>query len=219
MDEDTKNLIGKGLKLAGQLLENKPSEQALLAEYKVCQHEASASGSYGWQSGIIFFVTTLTLAGAVITGLANANASLYRLLLITILAAFSITLLCAWKKYASRQQFIRKIMYARMRVIEGKLGLRKNLYVDFLDNATEDETENNWKNEKWLPLTKAERGKLRDDYPKHFRTKPQGFKWITWVAWAAIIAWVVIILLEGLDTFFHIRICLDLWLNSWWSKT
>jgi len=169
-----------------------PSEQALLVEYEACQHEASASGSYGWQSGIIFFVTTLALAGTAISYLINTETSLHRLVVIIILGIFSIVVLHAWKKYANRQRFIRRIMYNRMRLIERELGLRKNLYVDFLDEATKD----NYKSEKWLPLEEIERETLWEKYHSDSGRGPQGFKWIAWVARFAIGAWIILVILE-----------------------
>ena len=175
----------------------KPSEHALLVEYQACQHEASATGSYSWQSGIIFFVTTLTLAGVAITLLARADTSLYRFLVIFALGAFSITLLYAWNTYLSRQHLIRNIMFDRMRMIEKQKGLRKNLYVDFLDKATE----NDWKSEKWSPLEENERKMLWEKYRKDPGRKPRGFKWVSWVTWAAIIAWVVVLVLTLLNYF------------------
>ena len=115
--------------------------QALLVEYQACQQEANAAGSYGWQSGIIFFVTTLTLAGAVVTGVFRMETTWYRFLLINTLGIFSIASLFAWKMYCNRERFIRRVVYDRMRMIETILGMRKNLYVDFLDHATDK----NWK--------------------------------------------------------------------------
>ena len=169
---------------------NKPSEEALLAEYEACQLEANASGSYVFQSGIIFFVTTLTLAGVAISHLINAEGGLYRCALIILLGVFSIVALFAWKKYANRQRFIRDVMYERMHMIEKELGLRKNWYVRFLDEVTKD----TYKNEGLLPLEEAET--LWRKYAKHPGRKPRGFKLVDKIAWIAIIAWVVLIILE-----------------------
>ncbi len=171
---------------------HKPSEHALLGEYQACQVEANASGSYVFQSGIIFFVTTLTLAGAAISYLINADGGAYRCVLLILLGAFSIAALFAWKNYARRQHFVRDVMYYRMRMIEKELSLRKNLYVHFLDEASKD----TYDNEAWLPLKKAERKTLWEKYADNPGRKPRGFKFVEKVAWFAIIAWAILMLLE-----------------------
>jgi hypothetical protein len=171
---------------------DKPSEQALLAEYGACQSEANASGSYVFQMGSIFFVTTLALAGTAISYLIKAYGGAHRLAIVILLGIFSIAALVAWKNYADRQHFIRDVMYDRMRMIEVELGLRKNLYVHFLDEASKD----TYENETWLPLEKTERTTLWGKYANHPGRKPRGFQLVKKVTWFAIIAWVVLILLE-----------------------
>jgi len=166
-----------------------PLEQALLAEYNACQLEANASGSYVFQSGVIYFVTALTLAGTAINYLINGGV--YRCVLIILFGALSIAALCAWKNYAARQRFIRNVMYDRMRMIEKELGLRKNLYVHFLDEASED----TYKNETWLPLEETERTTLWEKYANNPGRKPRGFQWVEKLARVAIIAWVILMLL------------------------
>ena len=88
--------------------------QAWLVEYQTCQQEVNATGGYSFQSGIIFFVTTLTLAGIVITGVIKLEVSWYRLLLVCTLGLLSITSLYAWDRYTKRLQFIRRVVYDRM---------------------------------------------------------------------------------------------------------
>ncbi|MCK4388213.1 MAG: hypothetical protein KAW00_05515 [Dehalococcoidia bacterium] len=170
---------------------DKPSEQALLAEYEACQLEANASGSYVFQSGVIYFVTTLALAGTAISYLINADGGAYRCVLVILLGVFSILALRAWKNYAARQHFIRDVMYDRMRMIQRKLSLRKDLYVHFLDEASKDTLYN----KAWLPLGNAERKTLWERYADNPGRKLRGFKWVKWVVWSAIIAWVILMLL------------------------
>ncbi len=169
-----------------------PSERALLKEYEVCQQEASDTGSYSWQSGLIFFVTTLALAGAVITGLINAEVSPYRLLLIMGLGGFSITLLLVWKKYLIRQNFIRKVMFHRMKKMERKLGLRKGLYVSFLDETLKNN-----------PLNNKERTELLEEFRGNRGRRPQGLAITMRVVHIAIITWVLLIALELLIFLCH----------------
>jgi len=171
---------------------DRPSEQALLAEYGACQSEANASGSYVFQMGSIFFVTTLALVGTAISYLIKTDGGAYRLVLVILLGVFSITALVVWKKYANRQHFIRDVMYYRMRMIERELDLRKNLYVHLLDEASKD----TYGDETWLPLEKTERTTLWKKYVNHPGRKPRGFQLVRRVAWFAIIAWGVLILLE-----------------------
>ena len=106
--------------------------QALAAEYQACQNEAAGAAGWSWQSGLIFFVTSLALAGAIISVLVNTNFSWYRLVLIISLGIFSIFLLLVWERYLLRQNFIRLVMFYRMEQIERELSLRKNLYCFFL---------------------------------------------------------------------------------------
>lgn len=172
------------------MISNTPSEQALLAEYQACQDEAGGASSWSWQSGIVFFVTTLTLAGTIIYGLLNTSSSPYRLTLIIILGIFSIVLLYVWIRYLTRQHLIRRVMFYRMEEIERELGLRKGLYVSFLDETLKDN-----------PLDKNEKNRLLEKFGKTKGRKPQGFKLTRWVALLAIIAWVILILIEILIYF------------------
>ncbi len=169
--------------------------QALLAEYKVCQQEASDCVHASWQSGLVFFVTTLTLAGAIIYGLLSTSTSWYRLTLIIILGIFSISLLFVWKQYLTRQHLIRRVMFHRMENIEKELDLRKCSYVQFIDHSNEINW-NNWKNGEWQPLREIERKQLWEKYNKEPGRGPKGFILTIWVARAAIIAWVIFIVLE-----------------------
>lgn len=153
MNEDIKDIIDRILKVAGYLFDKEPSEQALLTEYQTCQQEADNTGSYTFQSGLLYFVTALTLAGAVIGISMNVSISLHRLLLVFILGVFSIGLLYAWKKYTKRLQFIRDVNFERMVTIEKKLKMSKELQIRFLDEATSKD----WRNQKWLPLEEEDR--------------------------------------------------------------
>jgi Ca2+/Na+ antiporter len=173
----------------------KPSEQALLAEYEVCQREASDCVHASWQSGIVLFVTTLTLAGTVIYGFLNTDVSTYRLMIVMVLGVFSIALLYVWVRYLTRQHLIRRIMFYRMEKIEKELNLRKSSYVRFVDHATE-ENWGDWKNGKWFPFKEAERKQLWEKYNKESGRGPQGYTLTTVMAWFAITAWGIFMLSE-----------------------
>ena len=164
--------------------------QAWLAEYQVCQREASDAVSSSWQSGIIFFVTTLALAGTAISGLLSTETSPYRLLLTALLGAFSVILLLTWKRYLTRQHLVRRVMLHRMQAIEKRLNLRKCSYVSFLDETIEDN-----------PLTEEEKAGLLKNFCKDSGRKPQGFKiTISVIRWL-IGAWVTITAIEALVLF------------------
>jgi hypothetical protein len=168
-------------------------EQAQLAEYQVCQTEAAGAVSWSWQSGLIFFVTTLALAGAIISGLVNADFTWYRLVLIIGLGVLSILLLHAWKRYLFRQNFVRLVMFYRMGKIENNFGLRKNLYMHFLDDKIENDLLNN-----------DERATLRQRFWTHPGRKPQGLKWTMRVVNTVMIAWIVFMILEAVIFFCYI---------------
>jgi hypothetical protein len=183
-----------------------PSERALLAEYEVCQREASDCVHASWQSGIVFFVTTLTLAGTVIYGLLNTDVSTYRLIIVMVLGFFSIAILCVWMRYLTRQHLIRRIMFDRMVNIEKELNLRKSSYVRFVDYATEEDW-NDWENGKWFPLKEAERKQLWAKYINESGRRPQGYALTIWIARSAIIAWGIFMLSELLIHFCPVVRC------------
>ena len=164
--------------------------QALLTEYQVCQQEASLCVQVSWQSGVIFFVSALALAGVVISALINSDYNLYRLLFIVGFGVFSIFLLVVWNKYLARQNFIRRVMFYRMGMIERILDLRKNLYVSFLDETLEDN-----------PLGADEQSQLSTKFCNDSGRRPQGLKWTRFVLRATIAAWGILIILELIQYF------------------
>ncbi|MGD9116706.1 MAG: hypothetical protein PVJ61_05970 [Dehalococcoidia bacterium] len=174
---------------------DKPSEQALLAEYAVCQREAGDCVHASWQSGLVLFVTTLTLAGTVIYSLLNTNANVYRLIIVLVLGGFSITLLIVWIRYLTRQHLIRRVMFHRMVEIEKELNLRKSSYVTFVDSAKKEDVKD-WEDGKWFPLVEEAGKKLWGKYQNEPGRGPQGYKLTKRMAFLAIIAWGIFILSE-----------------------
>jgi hypothetical protein len=180
-----------------EMINEKPSEKALLAEYEVCQREASDCVHASWQSGIVLFVTTLTLAGTVIYGFLNTDTSTYRLMIILILGFFSIALLYVWIRYLTRQHLIRRVMFHRMAEIEKELNMCKSSYVHFVDHAQEGNWDD-WEDGKWSPLKATERNQLWNKYNKESGRGPKGYALTTLMAWFAITAWGIFILCEFL---------------------
>ncbi len=162
-----------------------PSEQALLTEYQVCQKEACECSQATWQSGVIFFVTALALAAAIISRITSADYNIYRLFLIAVFGTFSIVLLIVWDKYIIRQNFIRWVMFHRMEMIERQLKMRKNLYTSFLDETLKD-----------CPLSKEDQNRLTNIFGKRHGRKPQGLKWTRLTVWVTIAAWALFMIWE-----------------------
>jgi len=167
-----------------------PTEDALLREYQTCQQEATLCVQASWQSGLIFFVTTLALAGAIISGLVNTDFTWYRLFLIVGLGIVSIILLLVWDQYLLRQNFVRLVMLYRMEQIERRLGLRKNLYTRFLDETIKNN-----------PLSDSEQAGLKEEFWKHQGRKPKGLNLTRRVLRIAIGAWILFMILEGVIFF------------------
>jgi len=151
MDEDTKNIIGKSLKLASQLLESKPSEQALLTEYQACQNDNSYSAQSYWTMAAIFIGISSALLGGFLYGLIQ-NTKLLRALLqevipndalpqawalcviVTVVGGVVIAILYFLRRWLRRVAFLQQINFERMRDIERQLGMWKNWRVHGVAN-------------------------------------------------------------------------------------
>jgi len=209
MDEDTKNLIGKGLKLAGKLLESKPSEQALLTEYQACQHNNSSLGSTYWTLASIF----IGISSAIFVGVLYAilsNTELLRAFLhidgdtgyteiikavqitITILSIFMFLLLVSLRLWLRRFRFLQQVDFDRMREIERQLGMWKSWRVHGIDHwegshfdktisSEDNERLLNYKGPKWWSYWK-----------KHARS---GSLYYDWVFRILLFVWLLPILL------------------------
>jgi hypothetical protein len=208
MDEDTKNLIGKGLKLAGQFLEDKPSEQALLTEYQVCQQDQNANVQSYWTLSGIFIAFTSVLLGGLIygvlsnkdllkyiiqPGLSSDKRELLMLGMITVvLGAAVLVILWILRGWLKRVNLASHLHYKRMREIELKLGLRKSFLIEGLDN---------WKNLK-KQMNSEEGGKNlirelntfyekwngREEIPKRY--EPSSSTWHhRWIIYTLLVLW------------------------------
>ena len=72
MEDKDKKLISNTLKKAGELFWDKPSEQALLAEYRSCQQDNSSSGTTYWAiSGIFISINSAILGSLLYTIISN----------------------------------------------------------------------------------------------------------------------------------------------------
>ena len=80
-------------------------------------------------------------------------------------------------------------MFHRMREIERVIGLLcKNLYVSFLDSTLEDEDA--------AVLSTKEKAMLLKKFEKNRGRGPKGFTLAMWIARSAIIAWIILIVIE-----------------------
>jgi len=158
MDEDVKNIIGKGLKLVGQLFDGDPPEQALLTEYEVCQSQSDTLGLQYWTLAGIFIGFTSALLGGLIYGIVSnkdlLNLILYpkqnsrELLLIGLIlwliSAAVLVILYFLKGWLKRINHIIRINYYRMRDIEIIFGMKKVWLANTIDEGYECK---NWNTE------------------------------------------------------------------------
>lgn len=122
-----------------QGLDSEPNplrRQALLVEYDLCQRDADQQASGFWTlAGLIASGSLISLG--LVVGLASHEKG-------AVIAGggsvlVSVALWLAQKRY-SRLVFMRRLFFARQRVIEKELGLRKSHYVQaFLDAKNEAE--------------------------------------------------------------------------------
>jgi hypothetical protein len=149
MNEKNKKFIGKALKKAGELLDDGPSEQALLIEYRACQHENNAIETSYWTMASIF----IGISSALLIGLIYsvfANQELLQVLLkqlsgerleihffqtlILVVGMLIVLLLSVIRLWLRRVNFLQQINSERMRDIERQLGIWKSWRVHGVDH-------------------------------------------------------------------------------------
>jgi hypothetical protein len=141
MDEEKKTFIGKALKKAGELLDNAPSEQALLVEYQSCLEAMNSTSLNFWTLSSIFIGFSAVLIGGLVYGLFSNDILLGHITeyifngvrsnklafvgtvtwILVIIFTLITYFIWSWMK---RVQFLAKIHYERMRDIEYILGMR-----------------------------------------------------------------------------------------------
>jgi hypothetical protein len=133
---------------------NEPSENSLLTEYQVCQHDNSyTSVSYWTLAGIFIGISSALLAGLIYGVLANndlfqifgqaittisATRQIWMLrIIILILGIGIIWMLCCLWHWLKRVRLLQQINYRRMREIELELGMWKSWRVHAIDEWQE----------------------------------------------------------------------------------
>lgn len=149
MDENKWKIIGKALKKVGELIEDEPSEQALLTEYQTLQQDVNASGSSYWTLASIFIgISSALFLGSVFAVI--TNESLYQAWLkqlqgesyqiqalqtmVIVIAIFVVLMLSFVRLWLRRVTFLRQINFARMQEIESLLGMWKSRMVHGIDH-------------------------------------------------------------------------------------
>ena len=150
MSEDRKKLIGKALKKAGELLDDEPSEQALLTEYSSCQQDNIAASSNYWTVTGIFIAVSSALLGGIIYAITSTSSFIdvlqsdptsrlssqnhVTLVLASIMGIIVIMILSSLRLRLRRVRFLQQLNFERMREIESKLGIRKSWRVHGIDH-------------------------------------------------------------------------------------
>ena len=114
--------------------------QAWLTEYQVCQQDSNSTSSTSWTVvGIFFGFTTAVLAFISISPL-NGNP-LVNPIVVTLIGVVAIIIVTILEKWIKRASTLVNINHFRMREIEQKLGMLKNLTVHWLDLRKNNKTD------------------------------------------------------------------------------
>ena len=155
---------------------NKPTDQALLVEYHMCQLQANTSSRRSWQSAGIILAAGLAGLTILIGGFLSGEAFMSDVelrnqlaikIVITVFVPIMIVVLELLRKIVRREVFFQRVCYRRMREIEAKLGLRRALYVNILDKWT-DRKDNPY----WGILLEDERRNLESNYTEQGNGAP-----------------------------------------------
>lgn len=176
-------LFGQLLKKAGEILDDKPSEEALLTEYQVCEADNAANFQGYWTLAAIFFgISSALLAGITYGVLSNehlfnvlfCNNEPHKTLTAGVIAILltiaNIIILKKLKGWHTRAKFNQSVNLGRMTEIEFKLGMNRWWRILVLDAWSDIEKEKNYKSdtesefseEKWEDL----KNKIKKNYPK-----------------------------------------------------
>ena len=130
-------------------------EQTLLEEYQACQAYVDSAATRDWQvAGIIWAAAFAGLFLLVTAGhtLSNAIAA-------TLLCAIVYFLLYFFQKMINRMVYFQEVCTVRMREIERKLGMKKELYRHICNQWENKEELNEWKE-----LSEEEKTHLEHNY-------------------------------------------------------
>ena len=139
-------------------------------EYHLCQRHADTSSRRSWQSAGILLAAALAgltiLVGGYISNLEFMSSLEPRSVLIiriamTGLAVVMVSVLTLLITIVRREVFFQHTCHRRMREIEEKLGLRRAIYTDILDNWPERKD-----NPYWGILSEDEKSNLENNYTK-----------------------------------------------------
>ena len=186
--------IPKALRKLSEYLEDEPSEQALLTEYKACQHDVDSEGiSYWTLTGIFIGFSSVLLGGLmyaiftnnnlleIILGVPDELASEKLLLLgitVSVLSISVIIILYSLRRWLRRVNFLQQINFERMHDIERELGMWKGWRVHGVDhwegNTFDKRFISKKDEERLLEYKKPEWWRLWSTKPKRlWSTKPK----------------------------------------------
>ena len=139
----------------------------MLKEYEVGQQFANAAHSRQWQiTGILLILALGGPFGASwLMGMDKISSDVHLVMVIAV-AVFAICLDGLWILAWNRERFYLEITYHRLREIETLLGLRRNLYINILDNPLPSRhlsanEKSHWENERKRFLEKESLQKLK----------------------------------------------------------
>ncbi len=110
--------------------------EVLLKEYELCTGDANHLEEVIWATAGVLFTASVAGIG-LLGGTIPTQPRPYDYLLRASIALVSVVFLWAWRIIASRWYSIQRMMYYRIIEIEEELGMYKERYVSYLDNAIE----------------------------------------------------------------------------------
>lgn len=167
-------------------------QDALLAEYKVCNDIVIASGNRCWQSGSLLLGFALTGAILVFTKTGEPDVVLtFMLMLISILVSIGVfvTLYSFWQ-FLQREEFRQLLAYQRMCEIEKELGLKVIWDMHVLDQLLDQPKPS----EQSLPT----RYQRLYSWSKCKYKRPAGWRFlgsligVVWVIWVLVPLWLAL---------------------------
>lgn len=119
-------------------LSEKPSDQALLAEYAACEQYIESAANRDWQVAAIIWGASL--AGLFFVAM-EENVTLATLVVVTSLYPFVLACIWLFWRMVKRMVFFQSICVERMQKIESELIMKRSIYLYLLDNwGKRDET-------------------------------------------------------------------------------
>jgi hypothetical protein len=151
-----------------QNIKGKPTEDALLMEYHLCQQHANTSSRRSWQSagillagaiaGLTLLMSAYISGQLALKGISPDNRILVNIA-VTALVVIMISVLQLLRRIVRREVFFQNVCYRRMREIEARLGLLRAIYCGILAD---------WPNRKrhpyWKALTEEQKKDLKVNY-------------------------------------------------------